>query len=68
VGVDEKKMLACCSCSCCFVGGAVGASAFTSFRVYFDRNPGLTTGGATAGGTNPPAMSDYYYLNYNKSN
>ena len=50
------------------LGGAVGASAFTSFRVYFDQNPGLTTGGATAGGTNPPKMSDYYYLNYNKSN
>ncbi len=27
MGVDEKKMLACCSCSCCFVGGAVGATA-----------------------------------------
>ena len=50
------------------LGGAVGASAFTSFRVFFDQNPGLTTGGATAGGANPPAMSNYYYLNYNKSN
>ena len=50
------------------LGGAVGASAFTSFRVFFDRDPGLTTGGATAGGANPPKMSDYYYLNYNKSN
>lgn len=44
-----------------YLGGAVGASAFTSFRIFFDQNPGLTTSAVNA-------MSSYYYLDYNKSN
>ena len=43
------------------VSGATGASGFTTFEMNFDRAAGLTTGGATAGGANPPRISDYFY-------
>jgi hypothetical protein len=41
--------------------GGVGASGFASFKLCFDRSAGLTTGGATAGGTNPPVLGQYYW-------
>jgi hypothetical protein len=43
------------------LSGAVGASGFVSFKLCFDRNAGLTTGGATAGGANPPSINQYFY-------
>lgn len=44
-----------------FLAGATGSTAFTNFRISFDKSAGLTTGGATAGGANPPRISNYYY-------
>ena len=43
------------------VNGITGATGFSRFTLMFDRTAGLTTGGATAGGANPPAIGDYFW-------
>jgi hypothetical protein len=42
-------------------GGVTGATAGTTFALVFDRNAGLTTGGATAAGANPPTYNQYFW-------
>ena len=42
-------------------GSLTGATAATTFAVVFDRAAGLTTGGATAAGANPPTYGQYYW-------
>ena len=43
------------------VYGPTGATAVTTFALVFDRPAGLTTGGATAGGANPPTYGQYFW-------
>jgi len=42
-------------------GSLTGATAGTTFSLVFDRPAGLTTGGATAAGANPPTYNQYYW-------
>jgi hypothetical protein len=41
--------------------GPTGTTAYTVFKLQFDRAAGLTTGGATAGGVNAPTIAQYYW-------